>query len=53
MLDVRTGKELYRDNDVGITLNDLWLDIDAAKKTLMLSLERRIITLDYSSGEPD
>jgi hypothetical protein len=53
VLDVRTGKELYRDNDVGITLNDLWLNIDAAKKTLMLSLERRIVTLNYSAGEPD
>jgi hypothetical protein len=34
-------------------LNDLWLNIDSARKTLMLSLERRIVTLNYSAGEPD
>jgi hypothetical protein len=48
VVDVRTGKDLFRDNDVGTTLNQHWLQIDAENRKLTLSFDRRIITLDYS-----
>lgn len=51
VLDVRTGEELYRDAEVGTTLNNLWMHIDATAQKLQLSFDSRIVTLDYS-GKP-
>jgi len=47
VVDVRNGRDLYNDPDVGITLNDHWLHIDAAAKTLTLSFETRTVTFRY------
>ncbi|HQZ65205.1 MAG TPA: PQQ-binding-like beta-propeller repeat protein [Planctomycetaceae bacterium] len=48
VIDVRTGKELINEDDVGITLNDFWLRIDAAQRQLELSFESRIYTIEFS-----
>lgn len=47
VIDVRTGKELIYEEDVGITLNDLWMRIDEPKHQLELSFESHIYTLDF------
>ena len=47
VIDVRTGKELINDEDVGITLNDFWLRIDEARHQLELSFESRIFTIEF------
>ena len=51
VLDVRTGEELYRDDEVGTTLNNLWMHIDSTAQKLKLSFDSRIVTLDYSPNE--
>lgn len=48
IVDVHTGEDLYADDDIGITLNDHWLQIDSTVRKLVVSFERRFITLDYS-----
>ena len=48
LVDVRTGKDLYLDEDVGTTLNDLWMHVDGAARKIQLSFDSRIITLNYS-----
>ena len=48
MIDVRTGKELFNQDDVGLGLNDFWLRIDEPKRQLELSFESHIFTLDFS-----
>ena len=52
VLDVRTGEELYRDDEVGTTLNNLWMHIDTTAKKLQMSFDSRIVTLDYSGSKP-
>ena len=49
MIDVRTGKELLNQNDVGLGLNDFWLRIDEPLRQLELSFESHIFTLDFSA----
>lgn len=51
MIDVRNGKKLYLDDDVGATLNTMWMHIDADSQKILQSFDRRLITLDYS-GKP-
>lgn len=51
VIDVRTGKDIVHQADVGSTLNDLWLRIDANKHQLELSFESHIFTLDFSKGK--
>jgi hypothetical protein len=48
IVDVHTGEDLYADDDVGVTLNDHWLQIDSTVRKLVVSFERRFITLDYT-----
>lgn len=48
VIDVRTGKELFHQDDVGLGLNDFWLRIDEPKRQLELSFESHIFTLDFS-----
>ena len=48
VIDVRTGKEILKQDDVGQGLNDFWLRIDAPKHQLELSFESHIFTLDFS-----
>jgi len=48
VIDVRTGKILLNQDDVGQGLNDFWLRIDAPKHQLELSFESHILTLDFS-----
>ena len=48
VIDVRTGKVLLDQDDVGQGLNDFWLRIDAPKRQLELSFESQIFTLDFS-----
>ena len=52
VLDVRTGEELYRDDEVGTTLNNLWMHIDTTARKLQMSFDSRIVTLDYSGSKP-
>ncbi len=49
VIDVRTGKELLNQNDVGLGLNDFWLRIDEPLRQLELSFESHIFTLDFSA----
>ena len=49
VLEIRTGKTLLDHDDVGITLNNHWLRMDADTQRLELSFERRVVTIDYSS----
>jgi len=49
ILDVRTGEEIYRDEDVGTTLNSLWMHIDSVARKLQISFDSRIVTLDYAA----
>ncbi|MFO0976564.1 MAG: PQQ-binding-like beta-propeller repeat protein [Planctomycetaceae bacterium] len=51
ILDVRSGKELYYDENTGRNLNEHWLSIDAAKKQLLLSFEDHIMTISYPGVE--
>ncbi len=51
VFDVRTGDLLYEEEDVGTTLNNHWLRVDANAQKLDLSFDRRVITLDYSGNE--
>ncbi len=53
VIDVRTGKDLYLDEDVGTTLNNLWLHIDAQTRKLQLSFDSRIISFDYPESQQD
>ena len=48
VIDVRTGKEILQQDDVGQGLNDFWLRIDAPKRQLELSFESHVFTLDFS-----
>lgn len=48
VIDVRTGKEILNQDDVGQTLNDFWLRIDEPKRQIELSFESHIFTLDFS-----
>ncbi|MEJ7596135.1 MAG: PQQ-binding-like beta-propeller repeat protein, partial [Planctomycetaceae bacterium] len=48
VIDVRTGRELLKQEDVGQGLNDFWMRIDAPKHQLELSFESHIFTLDFS-----
>ena len=47
VIDVRTGRELMNQDDVGFGLNDFWLRIDAPKHQLELSFESHVFTLDF------
>jgi hypothetical protein len=49
VFDVRTGAVLLNDPDVGMTLNDHWLHIDAAARRLTISFERHVATLQYAA----
>jgi outer membrane protein assembly factor BamB len=53
LIDVRTGKELFNQNDVGMGLNDFWLRIDGQKHQLELSFESHILKLDFSDEQLD
>jgi len=52
LIDVRTGQELFNQNDVGMGLNDFWLRIDGLKHQLELSFESHILKLDFSDEQP-
>jgi outer membrane protein assembly factor BamB len=52
VFDVRTGAVLLNDPDVGMTLNDHWLHIDAAARRLTISFERHVATLQYAAPSP-
>ncbi len=51
VIDVRTGREILNQEDVGQTLNDFWLRIDAPKRQLELSFESHVFTLDFSDRQ--
>ena len=51
VIDVRTGRELLNQDDVGFGLNDFWLRIDEPKHQLELSFESHIFTLDFSDKQ--
>ena len=51
VIDIRTGKELLKQDDVGMGLNDYWLRIDAPKHQLELSFESHIFTLEFSDKQ--
>ena len=51
VIDVRTGKDLYNDEDVGMTLNSLWMHINSADQRIQISFDSRIVTLDYRKAE--
>ena len=51
VLDIRTGRTLLDNDDVGVTLNNHWLRMDTEAKRLELSFERRVVTFDYSGSE--
>ena len=51
LIDVRTGEELFNQNDVGMGLNDFWLRIDGQQHQLELSFESHILKLDFSDEQ--
>lgn len=51
IIDVRTGKDLYNDDNIGITLNMLWKHINAADQQIQFSFDSRIVTLDFRKPE--
>lgn len=51
IIDVRTGKDLYNDDNVGMTLNMLWKHINAADQQIQFSFDNRIVTLDFRKAE--
>lgn len=51
VIDVRTGKDLYYDDDVGSTLNSLWMHLNSADQRIQISFDNRIVTLDYKKAE--
>lgn len=51
VIDVRTGKDLYNDEDVGMTLNSLWMHINSADQRIQISFDNRIVTLDYKKAD--
>jgi outer membrane protein assembly factor BamB len=51
VIDVRTGKDLYNDEDVGMSLNELWMHINSADQQIQYSFDNRIVTLDFKKAE--
>ena len=51
VIDVRTGKDILNEPDVGLTLNDHWLRIDEPKHQLELSFDSHVFTLDFSDAK--
>ena len=51
IIDVRTGKDLYNDDNIGTTLNMLWKHINVADQQIQFSFDNRIVTLDFKKAE--
>ena len=51
VIDVRTGKDLYNDDDIGTTLNLLWMHINSADQRIQFSFDNRNVTLDFKKPE--
>lgn len=49
--DVRTGKVIYEDTDVGRTQNYLWTRLNPVENTIELSFEKRVVTFDYGQSK--
>ncbi len=47
IVDVKTGKDLFSEKNVGMTLNYHWMTIDAIKQQLQVGFDRFILTFDY------
>lgn len=47
VINVRTGTIVYEDDDVGLTLNQLWMHLSSVTREVKISFDRRIITLTY------
>lgn len=52
ILDVRTGKVLYSDPDVGFTLSNFYLKLQPAENRILLNFDKRSVTFDYSGSRP-
>ncbi|MEZ6125633.1 MAG: PQQ-binding-like beta-propeller repeat protein [Planctomycetaceae bacterium] len=48
VLDVRTGKVVYEDQDVGQSLSFLWMKLQPDQHQIELSFDKRVVTFDYS-----
>lgn len=51
IIDVRTGKDLYNDDNIGTTLNMLWKHINAADQQIQFSFDNRLVTLDFREAK--
>ena len=52
ILDVRTGKVLYSDSDLGYTLSNFHMKLKPEDHQILLNFERRSVTFDYSVNLP-
>lgn len=50
VLDVRTGKVLYADTDVGYTLSNFYMKLRPADHQVLLNFDKRSVTFDYSEN---
>ena len=51
VIDVRTGKDLYKDDDIGTTLNLLWMHINSADQRIQFSFDNRNVTLNFKKAD--
>lgn len=51
ILDVRTGEELYQDNDMGYTLSNFYMKLQPEEDRVVLNFDKRSLTFDYSESE--
>ncbi|MFO1001795.1 MAG: PQQ-binding-like beta-propeller repeat protein [Planctomycetaceae bacterium] len=51
IIDVRTGKDLYNDDNIGTTLNMLWKHINVADQQIQFSFDSRVVTLNFRKPE--
>ena len=56
IIDVRSGRQLIQDDDLGVQLSDHKISLDHKKNTIEIAFEKRNLLLDYGgsgSGEPE